>query len=427
MATQNTSRIQSYADLLKIEDANFRVHSSVYTDPTIFKAEIAKIFEKSWVYIGHESEISNPGDYKTTMIGERPVILTRGKDHSINVLLNVCRHRANAVCREQRGNSSNFRCPYHAWTYENDGRLIGVPDRSRYPAGFLSQDLNLISVAKVGAYRGLIFATLSPEAIDLDDHLGSIKVHIDYWADRSLSDEHQVLLPHQYAYTGNWKFQCENGVDGYHPGIVHESAFSTFGEFGIGAFASRDLIKQGSITRGFEGGHSTLEGGFSDGRGSGRGNPQKFQEYYEALKVKHGDDRAAEIISNRHLFIFPNVFLFDELIRVIQPVSLEYTEVTSHPFRLSGVSDELNTRRLYEATRQLSTTGMVNPGDLEMFAANQTGLHSKMEWLVLNRGVGKEDSGSTGEAVGHYSDEVPQRSFYKHWLLKMSESEGVSV
>ncbi len=424
MTTQTKPSHLSYADLVEIKDKSFRVHSSVYTDEQVFAHEVAEIFEKTWVYVGHESEIAEPGDYMTTMIGSRPIIVSRGKDGRVHALLNVCRHRANAVCREERGNSSNFRCPYHAWTYENDGRLIGVPDRARYPEGFMTEGLDLISVAKLDIYRGLIFASLSADVPELDEHLALLKDHIDLWADRSIGGEHQALLPHQYAYRGNWKFQCENGVDGYHPGVVHESAFSTFGEFGIGAFAKRELIKSGNITRGLPGGHSTLEGGFSDGRGSARGLPERFQEYLNALKGVHGEERATDILSNRHLFIFPNVFLFDELIRVIQPVSLEYTEISSYPFRLKGVHDELNTRRLYEITRQLSTTGMVNPSDLEMFAANQTGLHAKMEWLVLHRGVDKEDVGPSGERVGHYSDEVPQRSFYRHWAKAM-EKVGV--
>jgi hypothetical protein len=115
------------------------------------------------------------------------------------------------------------------------------------------------------------------------------------------------------------------------------------------------------------------------------------------------------------------VFLFDELVRIIQPMSLEYTEVYSHPFWLHGVPDEFNTRRLYEGTRQLSTTGMVNPSDLEMFAANQTGLRSRMEWLIVDRGMDSEQTGAAGERIGHYSDEVPQRSFYRHWVQVMNE------
>jgi len=130
-------------------------------------------------------------------------------------------------------------------------------------------------------------------------------------------------------------------------------------------------------------------------------------------------------VSNRHLFIFPNVFLFDDLIRVIQPIAPEETEIYSHPFQLGGVPDELNVRRLYEVTRQLSTTGLVNPADLEMFTANQTGLHARnMEWLLLSRGMDRETVLPSGERIGGQPDETPQRAFYRHWRDVMTRNGG---
>ena len=240
----------TFADLVDIKDDAFRVHSSLYTDQDLFELEMVEIFEKTWIYVGHESEIAQPGDYRTAMIGRKPIIITRDKNGALHALLNVCRHRANAVCREERGNSFSFRCPYHAWTYQNTGRLVGVSDRSRYPRGFTTEGLDLIKVPRLETYRGLIFASLSPEGLDLARHLEPIKDHIDLWADRSIGAESTVLIPHRYGYHGNWKFQCENGVDGYHPGIVHESAFSTFAEFEIGNFPTGASINRGDITRG---------------------------------------------------------------------------------------------------------------------------------------------------------------------------------
>lgn len=415
----------SWAELVQEEATDFRVHSRVYTDPVLCDQEMREIFERSWVYIGHASEIAHPGDYRTGRIGTQPIILARSKDGGIHVLLNVCRHRANAICREERGNSLNFRCPYHAWTYRNTGELIGVADRPGYPEGFATENLGLMKAPRVGVYRGLIFASLSADVPSLDDHLSPIKHLIDLWADRSLEGEHRVLLPHKYGYQGNWKFQAENGVDGYHAGFVHESAFSTFGRFGIGRYAQRPPIPREGLTRGFPGGHSTLEGGYEAGRGSARSLPQRFQEYLAGLTQRHGEAWARDIVSNRHLFIFPNVFLFDDLIRVIQPIAVEETEISSHPFQLSGVPDELNARRLYEVTRQLSTTGLVNPADLEMFTANQTGLHARnMEWLVLSRGMDRETVLPSGERIGGQADETPQRAFYRHWRAVMTRNGG---
>jgi benzoate/toluate 1,2-dioxygenase alpha subunit len=195
----------SVTDLVQEGPTDFHVHSNVYTDPDIFQQELHDIFENGWVYVAHESEIAIPGDYVTRRIGTQPVIVTRGPKHEVNVLLNVCRHRANAICREQMGNSFNFRCPYHSWTYANTGELLGVADRTRYPKGF-GDGLDLLKAAKVGSYQGLIFASLNANVPDLDDHLAGIKHQIDYWADRSLEGSNTLLLPHRYGYSGNWKF-----------------------------------------------------------------------------------------------------------------------------------------------------------------------------------------------------------------------------
>ena len=416
------SRGSSVADLVEEGPADFRVHSSVYTDQGVFEQEIHTIFENGWVYVAHESEIASPGDYVTRRIGTQPVIVTRGAKEQINVLLNVCRHRANAICREQQGsNTFSFRCPYHSWTYANTGELLGVADRTRYPKGFGS-DLNLLKAAKTGSYQGLIFASLNADVPDLDDHLAGIKHQIDYWADRSLEGSNTLLLPHRYGYSGNWKFQAENGVDGYHASFVHESAFDSFAKGGVFRYLNRPSIKTDGTTRGFPGGHSTLEGGYAEGRGSARSLPEMFEDYMSKLRERHGEERAREVVSARHLFIFPNVYLFDDLVRIVQPISLEETEIYSHPFRLGGVPEEFNARRLYEVTRQLSTTGMVNPADLEMFAANQTGLHADMDWLELCRGIEMEEVRPSGERVGQHSDETPQRAFYRAWQQVMSQS-----
>jgi phenylpropionate dioxygenase-like ring-hydroxylating dioxygenase large terminal subunit len=423
MATKEMSRLATYQQLVRQDCSDFRVHSRLYTDPQIFEDEMTFIFERTWVYVGHESEIAHPGDYKTSYIGRQPVIITRGKDNEIYVLLNACRHRANALCREERGNSFNFRCPYHAWTYTNTGSLIGVSDRPRYPEAFDATDLNLLHAARVGSHRGLIFASLSADVPSLEEHLGEAKRFVDLWADRSLVGDPQLLLPHRYAYEGNWKFQVENSQDGYHAGITHESAFATYAHFGIGKYTNRRPIESGGITRDIPGGHSSLEYGFEGGRGNARSLPALSEQYLANLAKRHGEEQAREIMSSHHVLIFPNLMLFDDLVRVVQPVSLEYTEVYSHPFALGGVPDEFNARRLYEVTRQLSTTGVVNAADLEMFAANQTGVHVRdMEWLVLCRGMDQETVLPTGERVGERADEAPQRAFYRQWLQLMARA-----
>ena len=109
-----------------------RVHTSLYTDPALFDAELEKIFHSTWIWVAHESEIPEAGSYKTTYIGKQPVIVVRDRKKAVNVLLNRCRHRGATVCEHKKGKTNSFVCPYHGWGYALDGSLRGVPHPESY-------------------------------------------------------------------------------------------------------------------------------------------------------------------------------------------------------------------------------------------------------------------------------------------------------
>ena len=113
-----------------------RVHGSLYTDPEIFEAELKQIWYRTWVYVGHESEVPNANDYVVKSIGPQSVIMTRDEQGKVNLLLNRCSHRGNQVCSFERGNARSFTCPFHSWTFANDGRLVGYA----FPDGYEGQD-----------------------------------------------------------------------------------------------------------------------------------------------------------------------------------------------------------------------------------------------------------------------------------------------
>src|SRR5580765_1098808 len=113
-----------------------RIHASLYTDPRIFEDEMERIFYRGWIFVGHDSEVPRPGDFVTRSIGTQPVIMVRGGDGGVGVLVNRCVHRGTMVCNAARGHARTFACPYHGWTYDLSGELIGVP----YPGGYSSLD-----------------------------------------------------------------------------------------------------------------------------------------------------------------------------------------------------------------------------------------------------------------------------------------------
>ena len=149
-----------------------RVHSRVYTDPAIFELEMERIFSTVWVYVGHESEVPKGGDYQMRTIGRTPVLLVRGVDKSVRVLINRCRHRGAQVCEIESGNSKFFQCWYHGWTYDSTGALAGVTGEEGYGSRLNKKEMGLSPVPRVASHRGFVFASLAPEGESLAAFLG---------------------------------------------------------------------------------------------------------------------------------------------------------------------------------------------------------------------------------------------------------------
>ncbi len=402
----------SLADCVVETADDFRVDTRIYTDPLVFDEEMHRIFEKTWVYVGHISEIEKPGDYKTTTIGHNPIIVSRAEDGTIHVLQNECRHRGNAVCREFHGNKKDFTCPYHGWVYRLNGDLKGVTHRQGYPANFEAELGGLMKI-RSAVFRGLIFASMNDHVPTLEEHLGDVAKYIDLWADLSPEPEFKLARPHHYGYQANWKFQAENGIDGWHARFVHGSAFETAAEFSGPPTSARSTA---GCTRGFYRGFAILErAGIRQGLSA-----QQDEEYRALLAVRHPAGRLEPIWTERKIYLFPNVTLFDNLIRVIQPISVNETIVQSFPLLLRGVPEDFNRIRIPELHTRLATAGMINSDDLEMFTSNQTGMRgSKMQWIVLSHGMSDEQKLEGSERLGDDTSEVPQRAIYRGWAPLM--------
>lgn len=399
----------------------FRVSTSAYRGAEIFKKELDRIFYRTWAYLCHESEVAKPGDFKSIQIGTRPVIVARSRDGQVHAVLNACTHRGATVCREEKGNTRAFVCPYHGWSFRPSGELIGISDDGRYPADFDRASKNLKRVPRVASYAGLVFGSFNPDVEDLEVFLGAAKRHIDLWHKRAAGGSYRVATSHKYGFDGNWKFQAENVYDGYHPGFVHRSAFNTVAKF-AGSFDNRATgvaVRQQGYTRGYVEGHGTLEAGAS--LESGGIAPDVREAYNAKLREMFGPDEATEVLANRHLLIFPNLTLFDFNIRVIQPISHDRTEVYSYPLLIDGAHDDINSNRMLDAQTRVGTAGILSADDIDVFAGAQNALRTEaLEWITLSRGLGKEEVRADGERVGVYSDETPQRAFWRKWQSLMA-------
>lgn len=412
-------------DALVRED---RVHGSVYTDPAIYEEEMENVFHRGWIYIGHAGEIPNAGDFRVLPIGQQSAIMVRDDDGRVRLLMNRCTHRANAVCQVERGNARMFRCAYHGWTYHNSGAMAGVTYQDRYDASFRKEEYGLRKVPRMETYRGFVFGSLSPAGLTLDEHLGqAVKDQLDLFIDLSPEGDLDVTAGvHKYGYRANWKFQIENGMDGYHPNFVHQTYFDNVQRH-TGAKLT-DLFSSHSSgrTRDLGNGHVMLDYRNNSGQRLRAGMPTTpwGREYREQMVARHGAERSDQILSagGTHMLVFPNLILIGVQIRTIRPVKVDKTEVFLYPTMLKGVPHEVNVARLRGHEAFYGPAGGGATDDLEMFERNQIGLSARVDpWLLLSRGLHAEKHDADGTIAGQITDEVTQRGIWRQWKKVMSQ------
>ena len=432
-----------------------RVHGSIYTSQEIFEAEMARIFHRTWVCLGHAAEIPNLGDFRVTRLGLQSVIMVRGKDDEVRVLMNRCRHRGVAMTEAETGCQKYFVCSFHGWAFENTGNLISVPSEDGYGPDFRKEDFGLTPAPRMGMYRGFVFASLHPDGNTLDEHLHKAKPYIDLFLDVSpLGEIDATSGASKTLIRANWKLL---GMDGYHPAYVHRTFFNLVrrdmaneagasveevvaggkeeevvpGEKGKGG--GDDLAwtgAPGNVARDLGNGHVLLD--ISPVRKTlypeylEKMAKQPFwSEYYQSLVEAHGQERADEVLiwdGDPHMGLFPNVQLIQSQIRIIRPVAADLTEIMMIPTMLKGVPDEINEQRLRKHERFYGPASKGSPDDGEVFERNQIGLSADVDpWVFLGRGLHRETVDPDGTIVGSMTDETTQRGQLRAWKTLMEQ------
>lgn len=401
-----------------------RVNSRLYYDPAIFAEELEKIWYKTWVYVGHTSEVPNKNDYVTKSIGPTPILMVRDKDNEIRLLLNKCPHRGNQLCAYEKGNRSTFTCPYHSWTFSTSGDLMGYA----LPEGYVGTDkkgLGLGKVPRIAIYRGFVFGSMAKDGPSLEEHLGGAKASLDQLLDNSPEGELDLTAGFlQHRTKANWKFILENETDGYHPGFVHSSIFSV-AQSGIANLYGSDST---ALTRDFGNGHTEF-----DLRPEWRKldqpmawfgtTPDRLPEYVAAMNAAYGNERARQIMidGSPHTMIFPNLFIAEIQLFVIQPVSVNESIQHVTAIQFKGGKD-INRRLRQQTMGSVGPAGFLLADDTEMYERNDRGARIRdPEWLVLTRGLHREQRDENGFLTGHSTDETTQRGIWRHYLKLMSE------
>jgi phenylpropionate dioxygenase-like ring-hydroxylating dioxygenase large terminal subunit len=384
---------------------DWRLHGSIYKDEGIFGLEQERIFRRAWLYLAHESELRAPGDYKTTYAGTQPVIVTRGADDGeIHALLNRCRHRGAAVCQDETGNANYFRCPYHGWTYKNTGELRGIT----YDDGYQDLDrssLGLVQLPRVATFEGFVFASFAADGASLDDYLGNAKRYLQIVARQGPDGIRLSAGAHRIAFDANWKLQVENTIDNYHFGFVHRSFINVLADrLGQAPPIMKNVLHNPDWrTIDLGGGHSVHE----------FGDPEA------------GSNQAQIGDLPFNLIVFPNLCFVGAQLRHVLPKSATHTEVRLQPILHVGESDETNAAILRAHESFYGPSGMGSTDDVDVaFERVARGMRAVEEdWIVMSRGVHREQPTEDGTIVGHASDELPQRAFYRQWLREMGGEE----
>jgi len=409
-----------YTSLVKSD----RVHASLYRDPRVFDDEMERIFHRSWAFVGHESEIPRAGDFVTRTLGRQPVILARARDEHVVVLLNRCMHRGTMVCMASHGHARTFQCPYHGWTYDVTGELLGVS----YPGGYASLDKRsrgLLHAPRVESYRGFVFASLGADGITLAEHLGPATRLIDRSCD--LSPEGEVELSARWVRhrcPANWKMLPENDSDGYHLGFVHLALFKTVESAQYQSVVGDERAIK-AVVRDWGRGHIEID--WSPGyerpfEWLGNASGPAVAEYVSQMERRYGAEAARRRLLEgpAHAFIFPNLFLGETNIAIVQPIDVAESVHWHTPMFLKGVL-QFKGRLLRMAEAGMGPASFLMPEDLTVASRNQLGLEARgNEWIELRRGLTREYIDTDGRAVSHVTDETTNRALWQHYLSVMT-------
>jgi phenylpropionate dioxygenase-like ring-hydroxylating dioxygenase large terminal subunit len=414
-----------------------RVHRNVYTDPEVFDLEMKRIWARSWIYIGHESQVPDKGNYFTLNYGKVPVVMVRDNDGDVHVLHNRCGHKGVKLVDKPCGKIPAFRCCYHGWRYRLDGKLLGVPHMQGYEGTGFDKDDPQYSMQKLRSenFRGFVFATMGPDAPDLKTWMGGAADVMDNLCDRAPDGEvvaaGGVL---RYEHDCNWKMFIENLNDTMHPMIVHRSVVDSALDYIktlpedsprrdeaeiIPPFgASYEVFEETGIT-GFRYGHH-----YDGGKTSIHADYSLDPDYEAAMLKAYGRERMHEILSfNTHnTLYYPSLTIKSAVqnIRVVRPIAHDKTIIETWSFRLKGAPDSMLKRTLLYSRLINSNGSMVGPDDLTAYCRAQEGLASEAsDWIEMHRNFGRDES-LDDRTVGKGTSDLDIRTQYNAWREYMT-------
>lgn len=412
----------------------FRLNREVLVSDEVSRLETERIFQTCWIYVGHASELPQPGDFRTRIVAGRPLIFCRSQAGEVRAFFNTCRHRGAIVCRERAGNARRFNCLYHGWSYGSDGNLAQVPGANGYPASFDKDEFGLISPPRFESYRDFWFMCLDEKAPALLDYLAGATDYIDLVVDQSPSGRMEIIHGTQeYDIAANWKLLVENSVDDYHLPSTHATWLNFMANSGVNV---KPLTNEGLVLPAKGGAVDLGNGHFTTDNVNYRGRPvanwiplygedskQEIGEIRSELTARLGEARASRVAdTNRNLVIFPNLVINDGssvTVRTFSPVGPARMHVTAWALGPAEESESARARRLDSFLTFYGPGGFATPDDVEALEMVQRGLANWRDdpWSEMSRGMGKPQEDQLN------SDEHHLRVFWRRWNDLMERAQ----
>jgi len=321
-----------------------------FVSPEIFAEEQEKIFSRCWMLVGHQSQIGKGGDYFTAQVAGESLIIIRDQRGTVRGFYNVCRHRGTRLREDACGHVSAIQCPYHAWTYGLDGRLIGAPHMNEVP-GFDKADYSL-HAANLGLWEGFIFVNLAESPTPLEEWFAPLTRKFSHWNLPTLRSAKRI----DYDVQANWKLIFENYSECYHCPGVHPA---------LSKLSPYDSAENDLAEGPFLGGFMRIT----------KGNSLTMTGNACALPV--GDVNAEDFHRVFYYSIFPNMVLSMHsdyvMVHQLRPLSPERTLIHCDWF----FHPEAFERKDFKPSDAIEFWDMTNKQDWHVFELSQQGIESR--------------------------------------------------